>query len=233
MTPEDLQKIINTAIENEFEYYWLYWLIIIATSIIVSIIATLITSYLKEKGKNLATKEDIEEITNKVESIKQEYKEKFDLIQKSNDAHFSELKNTKDRYNSKQFEIYNTLWVSLIELKFSGDNLWDEATKTRLRIFSKKVAEAKKEIEASSLLLENSDYSQLILLITKFNDFEIGKETLIKIKYKTDAEMHSKNINEASIEDMIRENGQTKNEYDTLIIKLKEKFKKQIKGNNK
>ena len=50
MTPEDLQKIINTAIENEFEYYWLYWLIIIATSIIVSIIATLITSYLKEKA---------------------------------------------------------------------------------------------------------------------------------------------------------------------------------------
>ncbi|MCT7576461.1 hypothetical protein [Aliarcobacter butzleri] len=168
-----------------------------------------------------------------LESIKQEYKEKFDLIQKSNDAHFSELKNTKDRYNSKQFEIYNTLWVSLIELKFSADNLWDEATKRRLRIFSKKVAEAQKSIEISSLLLENDDYRELNNLIDKFNDFEIGKETLIKIKYKTDAEMHSKNINEASIEDMIRENGQTKNEYDTLIIKLKEKFKKQIKGNNK
>lgn len=73
MTPEDLQKIINTAIENEFENYWLYWFIIIGTSIIVSIIATLITSYLKEKGKNLATKEDIEEITKKIESIKHDY----------------------------------------------------------------------------------------------------------------------------------------------------------------
>lgn len=30
-------------------------------------------SYLKEKSKNLATKEDIEEITNKVESIKHDY----------------------------------------------------------------------------------------------------------------------------------------------------------------
>lgn len=78
MTPEDLQKIINTAIENEFEYYWLYWLIIIATSIIVSIIATLITSYLKEKGKNLATKEDIQEITKKIESIKYDYNKQLE-----------------------------------------------------------------------------------------------------------------------------------------------------------
>lgn len=207
---------------------------LISYSILSIIISSGIIGFIVNHFIKIKIEQSIKHNYNKqLESIKQEYKEKFDLIQKSNDAHFSELKNTKDRYNSKQFEIYNTLWVSLIELKFSGDNLWDEATKTRLRFFSKKVAEAKKEIEASSLLLEDRDYYELIFLIERFNDFEVGKETLIKIKYKTDAEMNSKNINAASIEDMIRENGQTKNEYDTLIIKLKEKFKKQIKGNNK
>ncbi|MFY4756388.1 hypothetical protein ACOTVZ_02945 [Aliarcobacter butzleri] len=168
-----------------------------------------------------------------LESIKQEYKEKFDLIQKSNDAHFSELKNTKDRYNSKQFEIYNNLWVSLIELKFSADDLWDEATKGKLRVFSRKVTEAKKSIETSSLLLENSDYNNLISLIKSFNDFKVGKAKLINTKYKTDIEMDQFNINENSIEYMINQNQQIKESYDDLITKLKQKFKEQIKGNNK
>lgn len=233
MTPEDLQKIINTAIENEFEYYWLYWLIIIATSIIVSIIATLITSYLKEKGKNLATKEDIQEITSKVESVKQEYKKEFDLIQKQNDAHFSELKNTKDRYNSKQFEIYNNLWVSLIELKFSADTLWDEATIPKLRNLSKKVAEAQKSIEISSLLLENDDYRELNNLIDKFNDFKVGKTKLIETKYKTDIQMDEYYINEDEIKKMIKLNGKIKKQYESLVINLKQEFKEQIKGNKK
>ena len=233
MTPEDLQKIINTAIENEFEYYWLYWLIIIATSIIVSIIATLITSYLKEKAKNLATKEDIQEITNKVESVKQEYKKEFDLIQKQNDAHFSELKNIKDRYNSKQFEIYNNLWTSLVELKFSADTLWDEANQKNLKDFSTKVSLAKKSIEVSSLLLENNDYKNLTDLLIEFNNFEFKKGNLIKlykIKDKTYDFMNNNYINENTIGRMIEENGQIKKRYDALITDLKEKFKAKIKG---
>lgn len=221
MNPEILKEIINKAIENEFKDYLVYWLIIVVTSIIVSIIATLITSYLKERGKNLATKQDIQEITNKVESVKNEYKE-----------HFSKF----DRYNSKQFEIYNNLWTSLIELKFSADTLWDSATQKNLKDFSTKVSEAKKSIDTSSLLLENDDYRELNSLIDKFNDFRFGKGELIKlysIKNKSYSDMNNKSINNISIENIINNNRNKKEQYDELIIKLKQKFIEQIKGNKK
>ena len=39
-------------------------------------------SYMDEKGKNLATKEDIEEITRKTEEVQQEFKEKIELFNK-------------------------------------------------------------------------------------------------------------------------------------------------------
>ena len=80
--------------------------------------------YLEEKGKNLATKEDVADITKKVESVKLEHNQKFDEIQKKNDLFFSEIKSTKERFNAKQFELYNELWSALIELKFSADTLW-------------------------------------------------------------------------------------------------------------
>jgi hypothetical protein len=43
-------------------------------------------SYMDEKGKNLATKEDIEEITRKTEEVQQEFKEKIELF--SSDVRF-------------------------------------------------------------------------------------------------------------------------------------------------
>ena len=42
-----------------------------------------------EKGKNLATKEDIEEITRKTEEVQQEFREGFELF--SNDVKFKEI----------------------------------------------------------------------------------------------------------------------------------------------
>lgn len=38
-------------------------------------------SYMDEKGKNLATKEDIEEITRKTKEVQQEFREGFVLFQ--------------------------------------------------------------------------------------------------------------------------------------------------------
>lgn len=200
--------------------------IIISSSIITFIIKNFLKTKIEQSIKHNYDKQ--------LESIKTDNKEKFDLFQKQNDAHFSELKSTKDRYNSKQFEIYNTLWSSLIELKFSADTLWDSATQKNLKDFSTKVSEAKKTIEMSSLLLENTDYHELILLIKSFNNFQFGKGLLLeKVHNKTIADFKDKHVDEKEISDTIEINKQTKEEYDTLINKLKEKFKAQIQGKNK
>lgn len=47
----------------------------------------------------------------KVESVKLEHNKRFDEIQKKNDLFFSEIKSTKERFNAKQFELYNELWA--------------------------------------------------------------------------------------------------------------------------
>lgn len=46
---------------------------VIASSIIAAMLKFLLPGYLGEKGKNLATKEDIEHITDKIEAIKTQY----------------------------------------------------------------------------------------------------------------------------------------------------------------
>ena len=50
--------------------------------------------YMDEKGKNLATKEDIEEITRKTEEVQQEFREGFELF--SNDVKFKYIQSSKE-----------------------------------------------------------------------------------------------------------------------------------------
>lgn len=91
-------------------------LILISNLIILAIIILLakyyFPSYLRKKGENLATKEDIEEITQKVESVKA--------------ALGSQLYIHQVRYE-KEFEILSDLAEKLVELKYSALGLRPEA----------------------------------------------------------------------------------------------------------
>lgn len=68
MTPEQIQIIIEKAISQANSFPWWSYILFIALSGLASYFAV----YLREKGKNLATKEDISEITKKIENIKLE-----------------------------------------------------------------------------------------------------------------------------------------------------------------
>ncbi len=68
-------------------------------------------SYMEEKGKNLATKQDIEEITRKTEQVQKEFKEAFELF--SSDVKF------KYDYNYKQYsELYCKLYAFVIQSEY-------------------------------------------------------------------------------------------------------------------
>lgn len=68
MSPEELHKIITEATNQGSVIPWWTYLLFIALPFIGSYLG----SYSKKKGENLATKEDIDEITNKIESVKAE-----------------------------------------------------------------------------------------------------------------------------------------------------------------
>ena len=225
MTPEKIQLIIEKAISQQFDNYWIYLLL----SILIALVSAYLFQYLKEKGKNLATKKDIENITSQVESVKNEYKIEFDKIQKKNELIVSEIKDTKSRYNSKQFELYNELWSALIDLKISADNLWDVANSKNLKKFSTNLYNAKVSIEKSSLLIETSHYNDLMKIIKKFEEFQFGKKKLILLRNKTEQEINQLAQNDR-FDNIIEQNRESKTNYDNLMKRLKIEFRKTIRG---
>lgn len=68
-------------------------------------------SYMDEKGKNLATKEDIQEITRKTEEVQKEFKEGFEYF--STDLRFK-----YDFYNKQYSELYNKLYAIVIQSEY-------------------------------------------------------------------------------------------------------------------
>lgn len=60
--------------------------ILIAVYVFYRLIKNYVPSYFDEKGKNLATKQDIAEITRKTEEVQKEFKEGFELF--SSDVRF-------------------------------------------------------------------------------------------------------------------------------------------------
>lgn len=98
MTPEQLQQYVDAALKQRDQFN----LVCYPLTIILSVGCALLFSYLREKGKNLATKEDISEITTKVESIK------ADLGAKQ---YFSQI-----RYE-RELKVYEELWPKLCDLE--------------------------------------------------------------------------------------------------------------------
>lgn len=109
MTPEEITKYVDAAIKNSQGFTLFY--IILASAITLAL--SHLTSYLKAKGKNLATKEDITEVTDKIESTKTVYLEKVEKLryELSSKSQYSRLR------FEKELEILRLIWPTLHELK--------------------------------------------------------------------------------------------------------------------
>jgi len=59
-------------------------------------------TYLAEKGKNLATKEDIKDITEKIEAVRSQYAKQQHIHEMAFD---------------KEFEILSEVWATLVDLR--------------------------------------------------------------------------------------------------------------------
>jgi hypothetical protein len=83
----------------------LNFLTLAAVIIIGLLLKHYLPSYLTEKGKNLATKEDIEEITNKIERVKSQYVSEIEKLK-------AELQN-QSQVLSRRREVYDNIAKSL------------------------------------------------------------------------------------------------------------------------
>ena len=109
MNYEQIKTIVEEAINNATMVDWWIYVLIIAFSAIGGFLG----AYLKKKAENLATKEDIEDITKKIEDIRSQYSKQLELhkasLQLSNQLKLAAL----DKRLEKHQEAF-TLWRRLL-----------------------------------------------------------------------------------------------------------------------
>ncbi len=160
---------------------------------IITILVWYIASYVKEKGKNLATKEDIHEITRQIESAKMEYAKELEGIKSQLNAKFHAQ---TVRYE-KELQIYEDIWKTQVELRnaavklrppgdfySNGDNSSEQEKQTRFELYSDSFNAfflafyANKPFIHSNVLSCLADLTDLIVSeaseFKKRLDFEIG-----------------------------------------------------------
>jgi len=141
-----------------------------------------------------------------------EYQSKLDI-----------LKQTTLRYSGKQFEHYSKLWVSLVDLRTLGDELWNSATANKLSKFSKQLKLTKTEIEKSAIFLEDNHYKETMATLEFFSEFELGKVKLIDYR-------EQEGFDDYHVNQMIINNKDKKEKYERLITQIKFDLQRQLKG---
>ena len=79
MKPDEIYNILRKALEEGVSLDAKSLLILVCIALFYGVLV-LIASYLKNKGKNLATKKDIVTITDKIESVRSDYAQKLESI---------------------------------------------------------------------------------------------------------------------------------------------------------
>lgn len=162
-----------------------------------------------------------------LESYKNELREQFELERRKIELEFEKSKTRYLRYSNKQFELYNSLWIQLVDLKDAADSLWQLASEANLKEFAKTLKETKLVVQKSNLLLEQEHYERLLTLLEEFAEYEVGKKKLIELRNK---ESITDQVKRALAEKYFIYQNQNRNEeYNTIISEIAESFKDQIK----
>lgn len=123
--------------------------------VIIGLYLALFKSYFQEKGKNLATKEDVEEITELVETVK-------------NQIHFTtqsklNLKTEERNALVNHYERYNYWLNTILDTYFSGIN---EKNKEKLKDFEQRLNDAKFKYEIADgrkeVFVNNKEIDELL-----------------------------------------------------------------------
>lgn len=126
-------------------------------------------SYLNKKGENLATKEDIEEITRKTEAVQKEFKEGFETFS-------SDMKFKYDFFYKQYSELYCNLYAIVIQseyvrhfikLAYNEDKSFDDAPFFEISPIHKETTTWKIDCENGSSVSKKTE--SIETPISKFN----------------------------------------------------------------
>ncbi len=85
------------------------------------------------------------------------------------------------RYEDAQFELYSSLWESLVDLQTAGETLWSHASFPNLRKFKSQLFQTQGMVRKRPYLLEDEHLSRVEAVFQAFNDYLIGKTHLLEL----------------------------------------------------
>jgi hypothetical protein len=217
MTPDQLRDFLDAAIRQQTGMTFLYC----GLTILLSAGAGFLSAYLTTKGKNLATKEDVGEITTKIEATKAEFTERLAVLKSelASRGYYSQI-----RYE-REVKVFTELWpiiykvsVALHKLMphFSGDmerDLQDPTTKPLYQEFLIAHSELHDAVWNSRPFYPQEIWNELNALLNLFWDRVVG----FKIK--------ETNINRFSFWTTIKDN---KDKIDVAIDRVCEAIRKRL-----
>lgn len=145
----------------------------------------------------------------------------------------TELDKTKSqflRYSEEQFELYNDIWRVLLQTKRLADELWENPTIEKIPSFVEQIKLTRDSVDDGMLLIESEDYEKIENLIAQFENFQIGKSTLVQLRSIEKEDLESEGITDQDISNVITDNYDLKEDYNNLIREIGDSFRKQLKG---
>lgn len=133
------------------------------------------------------------------------------------------------QYSQKQFEYYNELWISLAELKFSMDKLWENADIKNLKDLVSKHKTASNKRILNAVLLEPRHFEECGHLLEQIERFQFGKQSLIGLRKRN----YIQNVSEEQINDVILSNGNILADFSDYLDQFRLCIQRQIKGEHK
>ena len=189
-----------------------------------SIVIVAIAKWFGDRLANKLLEEDKAKYQEDLEIIKSKFNVELEF-QKSN---FEKANSLFFRYSEHQFNLYNELWRSLCDLEQVGNELWEQADLQTVKKFSMQLHSTKLSVNKSALLIEENHYRELLSILERFENLELGKMKLITLRNSQAHELVRISNNE--IDYVIQSNRDTKGEFKDKMNQLIDPFKKQIKG---
>jgi len=167
MNSTELKQYVDAAIEQH-DNLNLEYLIIAA---IIMFFGGFLIAYIREKGKNTATKEDVGRITTEIESSKSYFTERMEHLRTdlSSRAHFGKV-----RYE-REMRIYEAIWPKLIELRVAVLSLRPAMDRS---LGPDETAESRKEQRSQRFALAHDEFRKAMEHNRPFYPPEIWKELL-------------------------------------------------------
>lgn len=192
--------------------------ILFAVGVLGVMIRYSVPAYVAEKAKNLASKQDIAEITQRVEAVKTAQ---------------AVVQSQMIRYSEAHFERISRLWSALQDLRRTGDSLWEKADPAVLVQFSKSLSNASLELDKASIFIDDEDHQALKQLLTRFGNFHVGKRRLIQLRTTDNVLTAYRDYGTGSISHMIEEqikhNWSAKAEYEELLVSFGRRLREKLK----